>query len=104
MKRLFVAALMAASLVVLAAAPPVGMIDASSGTTTLDRTFSGFTVNHLTVAPETADVLVFIDPQHAQDETLTVKAGDVMNWYDIQVSGFTVERPTATAVQIYWWR
>ena len=92
--------LIAAMLVALA--PTKGSYHATSGTTTIVRTFRG-PVSNLAVAPVTADVVVIHDPHYVNADSFTVRAGDVMNWDGLGIYGFTVIRASATAVDAYWW-
>jgi len=87
---------------VWAAAPVRGSVHAASGTSTVTRNFNNRVAN-LTVAPATQDVVVILRPSETQDDSLTVRAGDVMNWDNLMIYGFDVIRATATVVDVYWW-
>ena len=105
MKKLALLTTLLVAGVAVALAPPRGSIHATSDTSDITRNFS-IEVTSLTVAPVTQNVIVFLSPGSAQDESLTVNAGDVMTWgaggSNVPIYGFTVERATATAVDIYW--
>ena len=101
-KLLILAVLALCAGVALAAAPPKGSVHASSDTEVINRDFWDPVAN-LTVAPATGDVIVLHKPHLANQDSFTVRAGDVMNWTDLRITGFRVLRASATAVDVYWW-
>ena len=103
MRKLFIFAVLALSAgVALAAAPRKGSVHAAAATTLINRDFAG-SVGNLTVAPASADVVVIHKPHYVNQDSFTVRAGDVMNWTNIRITGFQVLRATSTSVDVYWW-
>lgn len=87
----------------LAAVSIPGGIDVASDTASFERNYGGNAIG-LSIAPETADIQVLIYPlKHTGNDTIVVKGGDVMTWEPLRHTGFKVIRPSATAVQCYWW-
>ena len=102
MRRTIVAILgVAVVLAALGLAPRKGSLHATSGTSTITRNFRG-SVSELIIAPDTQDVQVLHSPHYASQDTFAVRAGDVMNWEGLDIYGFTILRPSATAVDAYW--
>jgi len=89
-------------LMLMALAPRKGYMNMPAGTSDNDRSFRGSVAN-LTVSPLTADVLVLHYPHYADQDSFTVKAGDVMNWDGLDIYGFKIIRTVSTAVDVYWW-
>lgn len=103
MRKLLILGVLALSVgVAFAAAPRKGSVHAAAGTTDIIRNFTGSVAN-LTVAPTAADVVVIHEPHYASQDSFTVRAGEVMNWNDLDIYGFKVIRASSTAVDIYWW-
>lgn len=88
--------------VLVAAAPRKGSVHATSGTADFERTFVG-SVGNLSVAPSAADIVVLHYPHYSNQDSFTVKSGDVMTWEGVDIYGFKVIRTNATAVDVYWW-
>lgn len=103
MRKLLILAVLALSVgVAFAAVPRKGSVHATAGTSDIIRNFTG-SASHLTVAPASADVVVLHVPSYGEQDSFTVRAGDVMNWSDIDIYGFKIIRATATVVDVYWW-
>ena len=103
MRKLLILAVLALSVgVAFAAAPRKGSVHATSSTDAINRTFVG-SVGNLSVAPATQDVIVLHKPHYANQDTFTVRSGDVMNWTGLDIYGFTILRANATVVDVYWW-
>jgi len=66
-------------------------------------------VDGLSIAPVSADIellLYPLAPSTANFDTITVRAGDVMNFTagkNLKINGFKVIRTSSTAVDCYWW-
>jgi len=104
-KHILVAlAVLTAAVIAYASAPTKGSIHAASGTSNFERNFVD-RVSNLSVAPATADVKVIHYPHFANQDTFTVRSGDVMTWVDLnpEIWGFKVIRSSATVVDVYWW-
>ena len=79
-----------------------GSIHLASGTT--DSTVVFVTsVTNLSVAPATANIVVLHNPHYANQDSFLIKAGDVMTWGGLGIYGFTIDRTSATVVDVYWW-
>ena len=105
MKRILLAVLIAACVVSVATAEVSrrwGAHEAASSTDAFQRDWGREVKMHLTIAPESQDVLVVLLPNYGTtNDTLTIKAGtiEVLNVY---CKGFKVVRATATAVNCKW--
>lgn len=103
MRNLMILAVLALTVgVALAAAPRKGSVHAEAATTLINRDFLG-SVGNLTVAPASADVVVIHKPHYVDQDSFTVRAGEIMNWNDLDIYGFEIIRATSTAVDVYWW-
>lgn len=107
MKYLIAFALLAAlALSVWAQTPvgPVGHVSATSGISTISRTYQ-VDANYFQIFAWTADVQVVIHPLRSADQdTFVFRAGKTYPPMPIRHSGFDVIRSTATSVDISWWQ